>query len=479
MSVRYMCDRAIVPQSEYDRIRKSVSFVPDTTNPEKERLRELSKTRSAQWTNTLIGNRQMKLVFKIVLILQKQKAEREKALELERQEIDRAEDKAREEYRLETIDRANRLLEEETDRMKMLKSKTMLVDTLIEREHQQVWKQRKQEMEKKREAIHYQEMLDRMKAEKEREDRERAERIEKCRQTALINAQQMKAWEDKYTTEILEERKEGKIIADKAKAELEEERQERLNRRLKFIADSKAMLQANAEVEEFKRTQDEHFNNLDKKNAEWARKKDEQEERRKRQWEKRQQDRLRTTNFLISRATEALKYQTDNSERILQKQIKEHNAKEDEAERLKEQKAQEEWNAIVKSRTYQLEEKARLEREQKEKDKEFAIAWKKQNEQFQKEEYAERMRVLNRNKKNAEEIHKQAIEREERKRKVREEEILNEEADLKKVDDEDARVYRRAMALLEKYEKAGKNTLPLRRAMLPIDELHNAMQFNQ
>lgn len=363
--------------------------------------------------------------------------------------------------------------------MKMLKSKTLLVDTLIEREHQQVWKQRKQEMEKKREALHYQEMLDRMKAEKEREDRERAERIEKCRQTALINAQQMKAWEDKYTTEILEERKEGKIVADKAKAELEEERQERLNRRLKYIADSKAMLQANAEVEEFKRVQDEHFNNLDKKNAEWARKKDEQEERRKRQWEKRQQDRLRTTNFLISRATEALKYQTDNNERILQKQIKEQNAKEDEAERLKEKKAQEEWNAIVKSRTYQLEEKARLEREQKERDKEFAIAWKKQNEQFQKEEYAERMRVLNRNKQNAEEIHKQAIEREERKRKVREEEILNEEADLKRVDDEDARVYRRAMALLEKYEKAGKNTLPLRRAILPIDELHNAMQFNQ
>lgn len=64
-----MCDRAIVPQSEYDRIRRSVSFVPDTTNPEKDRLRELSKTRSAQWTNTLIGNRQMKLVYKSMLIL--------------------------------------------------------------------------------------------------------------------------------------------------------------------------------------------------------------------------------------------------------------------------------------------------------------------------------------------------------------------------------------------------------------------------
>lgn len=63
MSVGYKYNKIILSQNEYNRIRHSISGISDYDNDEKEKLRELSKTRSARWTNTLIGNRQVKLVF--------------------------------------------------------------------------------------------------------------------------------------------------------------------------------------------------------------------------------------------------------------------------------------------------------------------------------------------------------------------------------------------------------------------------------
>lgn len=279
------------------------------------------------------------------------------------------------------------------------------------------------------------------------------------------------------TNEILNDQKDGEDMIRKAQADLEEERITKEKIREKYIEDGKEMLRANKELEEFKRIQDEQMNNEDKKIAMWAKKKEDQEMRRNLTMAKRQKDRLNRTNFLINRATEALKARLDNSERVLQKQIKEQNEKDENEERMKEQKRQEEWDAIVKSRTYQLNEKERLKLEQDEKDKEFAAARRKQNDQMIEEDYKERVRKYQNNRYIAEEQRKQMLRQEEMKRKVREEEIFNEEADLKQCDDEEERVMKRATALLDKYEKAGKNTIPLRTALLPKDELLASLRF--
>lgn len=279
------------------------------------------------------------------------------------------------------------------------------------------------------------------------------------------------------TKEILDDQKDGEDMIRKAQADLEEERITKQKIREKYIEDGREMLRANKELEEFKRLQDEQMNNEDKKIAMWAKKKEDQEMRRNITMVKRQKDRLNRTNFLINRATEALKARLDNSERVLQKQIKEQNEKDENEERMKEQKRQEEWDSIVKSRTYQLNEKERLRLEQEEKDKEFSAAWRKQNDQMLEEEYKERVRKYQKNRAIAEEQRKQMLRQEEMKKKVREEEIFNEEADLKQVDDDEERVMKRATALLDKYEKAGKNTIPLRTALLPQDELLASLRF--
>lgn len=108
--------------------------------------------------------------------------ERERQL----QEIDRREAAETEKIRQDLLERAQRLLEEDTDRMKTLKSKTMLVDTLIERDNQIQWKKRKEAMEKAREEHYYQEMLVTMQKERERDEAELAERKRKEAEAARM-----------------------------------------------------------------------------------------------------------------------------------------------------------------------------------------------------------------------------------------------------------------------------------------------------
>lgn len=63
MSVRYLGNAAVITQGEYERMKKSVSGPLETIDEEKIRLRELSKTKSAGWSNTAMGDIKTKQVF--------------------------------------------------------------------------------------------------------------------------------------------------------------------------------------------------------------------------------------------------------------------------------------------------------------------------------------------------------------------------------------------------------------------------------
>lgn len=107
--------------------------------------------------------------------------------------------------------------------------------------------------------------------------------------------------------EIVEEREDGERRIAKAKQELEEERLRQERKRQKYINDMAAMVKANEDLENYKKRQNELSLNDDKKIAIWAKKKEDEEYRRTTTLNKRKQDRLNRTNFLIDRATEALK----------------------------------------------------------------------------------------------------------------------------------------------------------------------------
>lgn len=107
---------------ELERILASVS-APTQSDREAKRLaiKAKSEQRTAQWPNTLEATRKKKDRWK------KDKEERE---EEARKKIDEEEAELQREARTKQIERANRLLYEQTDRMKTLRSKQLLTDVV-------------------------------------------------------------------------------------------------------------------------------------------------------------------------------------------------------------------------------------------------------------------------------------------------------------------------------------------------------------
>merc|ERR1712023_217729 len=102
----------------------------------------MSKQRMSTWTNTLEGSRKANL---------ENLKNRQIAEERERQKLDEEEAKIQLENRKRIIARANRLLYDESDRVKSFQSKMQLCDVLAEREAQVNLKDELDRMEQIRE----------------------------------------------------------------------------------------------------------------------------------------------------------------------------------------------------------------------------------------------------------------------------------------------------------------------------------------
>merc|ERR1719217_1143784 len=165
------------------------------------------------WDNTLEGGRRKKAEER------RQKFEKE---ELARQKIDAEEASIQLEQRKHTIDRANKLLYDESDRMKSFHSKMMLCDVLAEREAQVNLKEELNKLEQIREERflemerqNYRKML-------ERELREKEEKEEISKIAAGAQKQQLKEFKDRRLREMEDLIMEGEMLRNKAVEDMEQ-----------------------------------------------------------------------------------------------------------------------------------------------------------------------------------------------------------------------------------------------------------------
>ncbi|KAF4697806.1 hypothetical protein FOZ62_016724, partial [Perkinsus olseni] len=123
----------IVSASELDRIRKLAIGQTDSDHAIAAKhekalaMHEKSKARAAGWSNTLEGSRKKK---------EDDRRERIEREERERQKIDVQEARFQLEERRKAIERANKILKKQTDRIKSFHSAMMYSDVLAEREAQ-------------------------------------------------------------------------------------------------------------------------------------------------------------------------------------------------------------------------------------------------------------------------------------------------------------------------------------------------------
>merc|ERR1719410_3335068 len=165
--------------------------------------------------------------------------------ELERQKVDTEEAKIQLDKRKNTIDRANKLLYDESDRMKSFHSKMMLCDVLAEREAQVSLKGELNKLEHIREdrflemeKQNYRKML-------EREMKEKEAKQELSRITSKGQKEQLELFKDKRFKEVEDDMLEGELLRRKAMEDLVAERDAERGRRAQAINALQETAQAN------------------------------------------------------------------------------------------------------------------------------------------------------------------------------------------------------------------------------------------
>ncbi|KUF86548.1 hypothetical protein AM588_10001167 [Phytophthora nicotianae] len=219
---------------ELERMRASVSPpVQSDREARRQAIRLKSEQRTAKWPNTLEAMRKKK---------DRWKKDKEERLEEERKKIDEEEMRLQREAQTKQIERANRLLYEQTDRMKTLRSKQLLTDVVHHRTLQLEEKQMLKDQDDLT-SYHYDQQVVAQVIEGEAEEqRKTKKRLEENARLAAIQKQQLEEYKQRYINELREKEKER--LEDLKREEEERKKQLRDAKRLNLQRQKKENAQA-------------------------------------------------------------------------------------------------------------------------------------------------------------------------------------------------------------------------------------------
>merc|ERR1712151_1109277 len=286
--------------------------------------------------------------------------------------IDAEEAKIQLDQRKATIDRANKLLYDESDRMKSFHSKMMLCDVLAEREAQVALKGELKKLEQIREdrflemeKQNYRKML-------EREMKEKETKEELSKIAAKVQKEQLAEYKEKRFREIEDQMLEGELLRRKAIEDLESEKQSERKRRdtaIKALAETQ---KANEYLKQIKAEDTLRQQREDEKIQQYAARKEKMLRLRKQKEEEVFQQKQAARNKMIEdQATRLAQLQNDEDERV-ESQVKAKEAS-DEKKRLEKEELMRRWNEdINKSRAAQIQRKSNQRAKDKAEDVETA-----------------------------------------------------------------------------------------------------------
>jgi|EP00970_Alexandrium_tamarense_P012308 trichohyalin len=150
-----MPSQATISQSDLNRIVSSIEGNHSTqcNAPRKEQLKQISDKRVAGWQDTLAAKRKQKLEWK---------AEKERQEEASRKLQDAREADLREKQRYEALSNADRLVREQSEKVRQFRSKQRLVETLDTRDAQIKEREKKHQNDVKEETQWHQAVVTNM-----------------------------------------------------------------------------------------------------------------------------------------------------------------------------------------------------------------------------------------------------------------------------------------------------------------------------
>jgi len=380
----------IISASEFERIQQTLlpeeermGFNGSSIQKQKDRamaLHKQSQARAKTWDNTLEGSRRKKA---------EDKQKKMDLEELNRQAVDAEEAKIQLDQRKKTIDRANKLLYDESDRMKSFHSKMMVCDVLAEREAQVGLKDELKKLEHVREdrflemeKQNYRKML-------EREMKEKETKEELSRLAARAQKEQLAEYKEKKFREVEDQMLEGELLRRKAIEDLEAERKAERKRRGMAVQALAETQKANEYLKVIKAEESLRMQREEEKVQQYAQRKEKLLELRKQKEDEVFQQKQAARNQMIeSQARRLAQMQNDEDSRI-QNQVAQKEA-DDENKRIAKEEAKARWEAdIQKSRANQIARKQAAREREKAEDAEtskFLQEWCKVLDKQEQEE---------------------------------------------------------------------------------------------
>jgi len=368
----------VLSRSELERMRSYTRpDAPTATETRRLRLKALSDDKVKNWPNTLEAMRKKKENWK-----QERMAEEETA----RREIDRQEAALQKTKREAAISRAKTIMYEQTDKVKNLRSQQMYSDVLYEREEQIKERAVMESWEKEKEEAYHADVVRQIAEGELRETQEAAARKLKATVIARSQKSQLNEYRENYLARLRTEKRDGELIQDKAKRDMEEDERVAEEKLLKAKLEMREMQLANQKLKKLKFAQQ-----LKEQDEETRRKRDlERKEylvvERQRMEKARFDARQATKQKLIDKASEELRNRIDTQDKRLEDQVEAMRKKENDLEELKQRNITQQKAAIDISRQQQLEARLRIKEREEQEIRDMVATWKAKNIEIEEEE---------------------------------------------------------------------------------------------
>lgn len=444
----------VLSAAELQRIKTQVLEIPPdmAKKQEREYLKKLSDERATQWPNTIEAQRARK---------EKTRLDRLDAEEEVKKQIDVQEAKLKAEARQLQIERANKMLYDETDKVKSFHSSLLLSDVLQEREAQIAYKASQDTIKKKHEAKFVKEQeraLEIAELAEQKKWEEKRTRALAERDAQLDQLEQLKG---RLLEEKAENFREGQMLKQKAEEEMLLTIQKEERKRQAALDNNFETLKANEALKAYKELEYMREVQMEKKIAEFAKSKEKTLMARKaHEQAKRSEAQRKRDKMLAVMEADLLKRQTDANVR-LSAQADEARMAEDAREAIREAERAEEREMIDRSRKQQLDIRRAQKAREKEEEMAFVSQWKVRNEQLKLEEEMEKISQFTKNKR-LQDAHLRAMDRKLAKAQYEKGREMEDALATQLIAAEDAELFKHYTAVcMEEWKTQGKNLTPM------------------
>lgn len=458
-----------IERSEWERIKSYANATPASASAHSPGVRarlDASKSRVKHWGNTLAATRQQKLDHR------RRKEEEEEA---RRVAIDEQEERIRAKLRKEAIDRATRLMYEQQDQIKRMRSKQIVADALEIQIDQRKHRSVVQEREKRREAYFHGKVLESVQAAADREAAEAAELARKRAEVTKIQAQQLEFQTKKHIQRLVEEREEGEEMVRQAERAMEIERQKKLARENQLKANNREMAEANKRLQKLREQERLKVEEEQRKIDQYAADKEKRKAKREAHMRYKHELKQKSIQKMIDKAVSHLETLKSDEDFRVNRDVKAADAALAKREQDKIDRRRAEMEACHRSRQHQLERKRVLRDEELEADRNMVAKWMEHNDRLKMKELQKQQKLRQIRAKNAKDLQKLSASQKAALAKQREDDRLHEQRIFEESDKNALEFEDFLHQQVEEYRKAGKNTKALQSALKSGPELLPAM----